>query len=98
MTGFTVFVSSSLPCPDHSCKLYYVATRWYRAPELLVGDTSYGRAIDIWAIGCLFVEMLTRESHCSLGSLTSTNSTSSPSALVSVYMHIYRSSRERGGL
>lgn len=37
----------------------YVATRWYRAPELLVGDTSYGKAVDIWAIGCLFIEMLT---------------------------------------
>ncbi|KAG7461749.1 hypothetical protein MATL_G00194420 [Megalops atlanticus] len=39
----------------------YVATRWYRAPELLVGDTKYGKAVDIWAIGCLFVEMLTGE-------------------------------------
>ncbi|XP_041365004.1 cyclin-dependent kinase-like 2 isoform X2 [Gigantopelta aegis] len=39
----------------------YVATRWYRAPELLVGDTKYGRAVDIWAIGCLLSEMLTGE-------------------------------------
>ncbi|XP_074647317.1 uncharacterized protein LOC141903184 isoform X2 [Tubulanus polymorphus] len=39
----------------------YVATRWYRAPELLVGDTKYGRAVDIWAIGCLVAEMLTGE-------------------------------------
>jgi len=37
----------------------YVATRWYRAPELLVGDTKYGRAVDIWAVGCLITEMLT---------------------------------------
>ena len=29
----------------------YVATRWYRAPELLVGDTHYGAPVDIWAIG-----------------------------------------------
>lgn len=29
----------------------YVATRWYRAPELLVGDTQYGTPVDIWAIG-----------------------------------------------
>ncbi|KAL8567582.1 hypothetical protein ACOMHN_054395 [Nucella lapillus] len=39
----------------------YVATRWYRAPELLVGDTKYGKAVDIWAVGCLLSEMLTGE-------------------------------------
>nr|CDS23801.1 cyclin dependent kinase 1 [Echinococcus granulosus] len=37
----------------------YVATRWYRAPELLVGDTQYGPPVDIWAIGCVVAEMLT---------------------------------------
>lgn len=35
----------------------YVATRWYRAPELLVGDTQYGTAVDVWAIGCVFCEL-----------------------------------------
>ncbi|XP_069486673.1 cyclin-dependent kinase-like 2 isoform X2 [Ambystoma mexicanum] len=39
----------------------YVATRWYRAPELLVGDIKYGKAVDLWAIGCLVTEMLTGE-------------------------------------
>eukprot|EP00117_Sycon_ciliatum_P033750 scpid26291/ scgid4324/ Cyclin-dependent kinase-like 2; Serine/threonine-protein kinase KKIAMRE len=39
----------------------YVATRWYRAPELLVGDTNYGRAVDVWAVGCLAAEMMTGE-------------------------------------
>ena len=29
----------------------YVATRWYRAPELLVAGTAYGPGVDIWAIG-----------------------------------------------
>ena len=29
----------------------YVATRWYRAPELLVGDTQYGPPVDVWAVG-----------------------------------------------
>ena len=35
----------------------YVATRWYRAPELLVGDTQYGPPVDVWVIGyvCVFV-------------------------------------------
>ncbi|XP_061406690.1 cyclin-dependent kinase-like 3 [Lethenteron reissneri] len=37
----------------------YVATRWYRAPELLVGDTKYGRAVDVWAVGCVAVEIQT---------------------------------------
>ncbi|XP_060804976.1 cyclin-dependent kinase-like 4 [Amyelois transitella] len=37
----------------------YVATRWYRAPELLVAEHRYGPEVDIWAIGCLFSEMLT---------------------------------------
>nr|XP_018911496.1 PREDICTED: cyclin-dependent kinase-like 1 [Bemisia tabaci] len=36
----------------------YVATRWYRAPELLVGDTQYGTPVDVWAIGCVFAELL----------------------------------------
>ncbi|KAM6970036.1 cyclin-dependent kinase-like 4 [Aplochiton taeniatus] len=37
----------------------YVATRWYRAPELLVGDKMYSKPVDVWAIGCLIVEMAT---------------------------------------
>ena len=37
----------------------YVATRWYRSPELLVGDTQYGPPVDIWAIGCVFYELIT---------------------------------------
>lgn len=36
----------------------YVATRWYRAPELLVGDVQYGTPVDVWAIGCVFAELI----------------------------------------
>ncbi|XP_054142876.1 cyclin-dependent kinase-like 1 isoform X3 [Melozone crissalis] len=36
----------------------YVATRWYRSPELLVGDTQYGPPVDVWAVGCVFAELL----------------------------------------
>ena len=39
----------------------YVSTRWYRAPELLVGNPNYGKAVDVWAIGCIFIELLTGE-------------------------------------
>ena len=38
---------------------HYVSTRWYRAPELLVGFYEYGYAIDVWALGCIFVELVT---------------------------------------
>uniref|UniRef100_A0A8C4R0A1 Cyclin-dependent kinase-like 1 (CDC2-related kinase) n=1 Tax=Eptatretus burgeri TaxID=7764 RepID=A0A8C4R0A1_EPTBU len=36
----------------------YVATRWYRAPELLVGDVCYGPPVDVWAVGCIAAELL----------------------------------------
>lgn len=43
----------------------YVATRWYRAPELLLcweqngsGCTNYGQAVDMWAIGCIMGELI----------------------------------------
>ena len=37
----------------------YVSTRWYRSPELLVGDQSYGKPVDMWAVGCMLAEMMT---------------------------------------
>ncbi|CAG8730034.1 10871_t:CDS:2, partial [Acaulospora morrowiae] len=36
-----------------------VVTIWYRAPELLLGAKHYMVAIDIWAVGCIFAELLT---------------------------------------
>ncbi|KZF22731.1 kinase-like protein [Xylona heveae TC161] len=38
-----------------------VVTLWYRAPELLLGEANYGPAIDLWSIGCIFGELLTKE-------------------------------------
>ena len=35
-----------------------VVTLWYRAPELLLGAPSYGTPIDMWAVGCIFAELL----------------------------------------
>jgi len=37
----------------------HVATRWYRAPEVILMEKTYGAAIDIWSIGCIFAELLT---------------------------------------
>ncbi|XP_042046314.1 mitogen-activated protein kinase homolog MMK2-like isoform X1 [Salvia splendens] len=39
----------------------YVVTRWYRAPELLLNCSEYTAAIDIWSVGCIFGETMTRK-------------------------------------
>jgi serine/threonine protein kinase len=36
-----------------------VVTPCYRAPELLLGDTHYGAAVDVWSLGCVLYEMIT---------------------------------------
>lgn len=38
-----------------------VVTLWYRGPELLLGAEKYGREVDIWSVGCIFGELLTKE-------------------------------------
>ena len=37
-----------------------MVTLWYRAPEILLGSPSYSTAIDIWSLGCIFVELVTK--------------------------------------
>ena len=36
----------------------YVATRWYRAPEMILAGQKYGKPIDMWSVGCILYEML----------------------------------------
>lgn len=36
----------------------YVATRWYRAPEILLGSTKYSKGVDMWAVGCILGEII----------------------------------------
>mmetsp|Transcript_14229 Transcript_14229/g.25148 ORF Transcript_14229/g.25148 Transcript_14229/m.25148 type:complete len:516 (+) Transcript_14229:94-1641(+) len=36
----------------------YVATRWYRPPEILLGSTSYTKGVDLWSVGCILGELL----------------------------------------
>lgn len=38
-----------------------VMTRWYRAPELLLGETKYTTAVDMWGVGCVFGELFTHK-------------------------------------
>lgn len=37
-----------------------VITLWYRPPEILLGEKEYSTAVDMWSIGCIFAELLTR--------------------------------------
>ncbi len=39
----------------------YVVTRWYRAPEVLLEQLDYEKAVDVWAAGCVFAELMRRK-------------------------------------
>ena len=52
------FGSAKMLRQDES-SVAYIASRYYRAPELVLGCTHYTSAIDIWAAGCVVAEMLT---------------------------------------
>lgn len=52
--------SAEQPNEDNKAFLTeYVATRWYRAPEIMLSFKEYTKAIDLWSVGCIFAEMLT---------------------------------------
>jgi mitogen-activated protein kinase 15 len=36
----------------------YIATRWYRAPEILLGSTKYTKGVDMWSVGCILGELM----------------------------------------
>lgn len=38
-----------------------VITRWYRAPEILLGCNTYNSSVDIWSVGCIVAEMFTKK-------------------------------------
>ena len=40
--------------PDHMAQV----CRWYRAPELLLGSSHYGKEVDMWAVGCIMGELI----------------------------------------
>ena len=43
---------------QEGCLTDYVATRWYRAPEILLGCKKYTTGVDLWSLGCILGEML----------------------------------------
>ncbi|KAJ0085961.1 hypothetical protein Patl1_09325 [Pistacia atlantica] len=38
-----------------------ILTLWYRAPEVLLGSTHYSTAVDMWSVGCIFAELVTKQ-------------------------------------
>lgn len=36
----------------------YVATKWYRAPEIVLGSNKYSKAVDMWSVGCILAELI----------------------------------------
>eukprot|EP00039_Didymoeca_costata_P002161 m.57941 g.57941 ORF g.57941 m.57941 type:complete len:578 (+) comp11142_c0_seq4:179-1912(+) len=49
------------PQKDSSHMTAYVATRWYRAPEVMLSFKEYTQAIDVWSVGCILAEMFGRQ-------------------------------------
>lgn len=45
----------------------YVASRWYRAPEILLGSVNYSYSSDIWSLGCVFGRRVPDQARCSWG-------------------------------
>ena len=52
--GLIKHVKDTYPFTD------YVSTRWYRAPEIIIGAPDYGPSVDIFALGCIFAELYTK--------------------------------------
>jgi serine/threonine protein kinase len=38
-----------------------VVTLWYRAPDILMGSKDYNTSVDIWSVGCIFAEIVTKK-------------------------------------
>ncbi|XP_055487603.1 mitogen-activated protein kinase 7-like [Leucoraja erinacea] len=58
-------LARGLHCSGDSAQPFlteYVATRWYRAPELMLSLPGYGPAVDLWSAGCVLAEMIGRRS------------------------------------
>ncbi|CAG9331579.1 unnamed protein product [Blepharisma stoltei] len=59
--GLARFVNNNRNALNLRTMSDYVATRWYRAPELLLSTHTYTAAMDVWSVGCIFGELLLRK-------------------------------------
>ncbi|CAD8045125.1 unnamed protein product [Paramecium primaurelia] len=58
VADFGLARSLLMPFDENAILTEYVATRWYRAPEILLGSTFYTKAVDMWSVGCILGEMI----------------------------------------
>lgn len=56
LADFGLARAKSVPSRTFS---HEVVTLWYRPPDVLLGSTNYSTSLDIWGVGCIFVEMVT---------------------------------------
>jgi cyclin-dependent kinase 2 len=58
LADFGLARTFTLPAPTLT---HEVITLWYRPPEILLGSKDYSLAVDIWSVGCIYAEMLTKK-------------------------------------
>lgn len=56
LADFGLARAKSVPSHTYS---HEVVTLWYRPPDVLLGSTEYSTSLDMWGVGCIFVEMVT---------------------------------------
>jgi mitogen-activated protein kinase 15 len=56
-------LARSLEHQEEASMTEYVATRWYRAPEILLGSVHYTYGVDMWSIGCILGELIGAKDH-----------------------------------
>ncbi|CAG9319796.1 unnamed protein product [Blepharisma stoltei] len=57
----TDFGTAKIVCDVEAPRTTGVCTLWYQSPELLFGTKHYGKAMDMWSVGCIFAEMINKE-------------------------------------
>jgi len=56
LADFGLARAKSVPSHTYS---HEVVTLWYRPPDVLLGSTDYSTSLDMWGVGCIFIEMIT---------------------------------------
>ncbi|OQV18100.1 Cyclin-dependent kinase 14 [Hypsibius exemplaris] len=56
LADFGLARAKSIPSHTYS---HEVVTLWYRPPDVLLGSTDYSTSLDMWGVGCIFVELIT---------------------------------------